>query len=100
MAAAKIDSALDLALTKAGARDVALTKHLIDRNIIKADGDSLIGLSEQLEKIKTDKAWLFCEDKKPAEQLPDISTGMSHGAPSSESVPLTLSGALKEHFNN
>ncbi len=101
MAAAKIDSALDLALTKAGARDIDLAKHCIDRSIIKVDsgspgGEKLIGLDEQLSKLKTDKAFLFAEDKPPAK---DISTGFSEGdAPSGSSAPTTLRGALSERY--
>lgn len=96
MAAAKIDSALDLALTKAGARDIDLAKHCIDRSIIKSDGEKLIGLDEQLSKLKTDKAFLFSEDKPPAK---DISTGFSEGdAPSGSSAPTTLRGALSERY--
>lgn len=98
MAAAKIDSALDLALTKAGAKDVGLAKHCIDRSIIKSDGEKLIGLDEQLTKLKTDKAFLFSEDKPPVK---DISTGFPEGsAPSPSSAPTTLRGALSEKYAN
>lgn len=101
MAAAKVDSALELALTKAGARDVSLAKHLIDRSIIKADGENLVGLTEQLDKIKSEKAWLFGEDKTPAAQLPAVNTGGDHNKGTAPvSAPVTLSGALKEHYSN
>ena len=36
---------------------------LLDRSIIKLDGDKLIGVTEQLDKLKTDKAFLFGDDK-------------------------------------
>lgn len=98
MAAAKIDSALDLALTKAGARDIELAKHCIDRSIIKEDSGKLIGLDEQLAKLKTDKAFLFSEDKPPVK---DISTGFPEGnAPAPSSAPATLRGALAEKYAN
>lgn len=98
MAAAKIDSALDLALTKAGARDVGLAKHCIDRSIIKEDNGKLIGLDEQLARLKTDKAFLFSEDKPPVK---DISTGFPEGsAPAPSSAPVTLRGALAEKYAN
>ncbi|MBQ8569335.1 MAG: phage scaffolding protein [Oscillospiraceae bacterium] len=99
MAAARIDSALELALTKAGAKDTALAKHLIDKSIIKEEGGKLMGLDEQLTKIKAEKSWLFGEDKKPAAQLPDVSTGAEMSKPASDNAPLTLSGALREHYN-
>lgn len=101
MAAAKVDSALELALTKAGAKDVSLAKHLIDRSIIKADGENLVGLSEQLDKIKSEKAWLFGENKTPAAQLPAVNTGGDHNKGTAPSeAPMSLSGALKEHYSN
>ena len=59
IAKAKLDSAVELALTKAGAKDVGLARHLIDTSILKLDGDKVVGLAEQLEKAKTDKAFLF-----------------------------------------
>lgn len=101
MAAAKVESALELALTKAGAKDVSLAKHLIDRSIIKSDGGNLMGLTEQLDKIKSEKSWLFGEDKTPAEQLPTVNTGGDHNRGTAPSAaPSTLSGALKEHYSN
>lgn len=101
MAAARLDNAVELALTKAGAKDVALTKHLIDRSIIKEDGGKLIGLEEQLNKIKTDKAWLFGEDKTPADQLPLVNTAGNHNSGSAPgAAPTTLAGALKEKYNS
>lgn len=58
IAKAKLDSAVELALTRAGAKDVDLARHLIDTSILKLDGDKVVGLAEQLEKAKTDKAFL------------------------------------------
>lgn len=83
IAAAKLNGAVELALTKAGAKDVALAKHLIDTSILKLDGDNVVGLAEQLEKAKSDKAFLFGED---VSKLPRISTGMDHTAPSGDSI--------------
>lgn len=101
MAAAKVENALELALTKAGAKDVSLAKNLIDRTIIKSDGGNLIGLSEQLDKIKSEKSWLFGEEKIPAEQLPTVNTGGDHNKGTAPSAaPVTLSAALKEHYSN
>ena len=75
---AKVDNAVALALTKAGAKDVELARHLIDTSVIKLDGDKVIGLSEQLEKAKTEKAFLFGGDE-PAKEYARIDTGFDHG---------------------
>lgn len=74
---AKVDNAVSLALTRAGAKDVDLARHLIDTSVIKLDGDKVLGLSEQLEKVKTDKAFLFGDD--PAKETARIDTGLDHG---------------------
>lgn len=80
--AARVDSAISLALTKAGARDVELAKHLIDPAVIKLDGGNVMGLAEQLDKIKSEKAFLF-GDEKPAAT---VSTGIDHTNPSQVSA--------------
>jgi len=75
-AALKLDNALSLALAGCGAKDADIVGKLLDRSIIKLGVDGkLIGVSEQLEKLKTDKAFLFGEDK-PADK-PANSTGMT-----------------------
>lgn len=76
IAKAKLDSAVELALTRAGAKDVDLARHLIDTSILKLDGDKVVGLAEQLEKAKTDKAFLFGDDAKETAR---IDTGIDHG---------------------
>ena len=68
---------MELALTKAGAKDVGLARHLIDTSILKLDGDKVVGLAEQLEKAKTDKAFLFGDE--PAKETARIDTGIDHG---------------------
>ena len=74
---AKVDNAVSLALTRAGAKDVDLARHLIDTSVIKLDGDKVLGLNEQLEKVKTDKAFLFGDE--PAKETARIDTGLDHG---------------------
>lgn len=74
---AKVDNAVSLALTRAGAKDVDLARHLIDTSVIKLDGDKVLGLNEQLEKVKNDKAFLFGDE--PAKETARIDTGLDHG---------------------
>ena len=59
LAAAKLDNALNLALMEAKARDPKLVKALLDMSIIKQDGDSLLGLKDQLESIVNTHGYLF-----------------------------------------
>lgn len=61
----KIDNAIEMALTKAGARNVGLTSKALDRDLISLDKDGMvIGLEEQIKKLQTseDTSFLF----KPA----------------------------------
>lgn len=74
----KVDNAVALALTRAGAKDVELARHLIDTSVIKLDGDKVMGLNEQLEKAKSEKAFLF-GGEEPAKETARIDTGLSHG---------------------
>ena len=81
-AALKLDNALGTALADSGAIDRDIVKGLIDRSIVKVNPDgSVTGLSEQLDKLKTDKAFLF----KAAESTAKIDTGIDHGS-TSESI--------------
>lgn len=60
IASLKLDNAVSLALGTSGALDSDIVKSLIDKSIVKLDDSGkLIGFNEQLEKIKTDKAFLF-----------------------------------------
>ena len=99
-AALKLDSALAKALAGCGARDADIVGKLLDRSIIKLDGDKLIGVSEQLERLKTDKAFLF-GDSKPPEDKPamTVQLGSQHTVPAGNSGAETLGAALAEHYN-
>lgn len=75
MAAVKLDSALNLALVNAKAKNPKLAKAALDMSIIKLDGENLIGLSEQLESLKKSDAYLFdVEDQSNAR----VNTGANH----------------------
>ena len=72
--AARLDSALDLSLIKAGARSTKALRGLLELDKIKLDGDELLGLSEQLEQVKKENSYLF-QDAAPER------TGMRQGGP-------------------
>lgn len=102
-AALKLDNALSKMLSTCGARDADIVGKLLDRSIIKLDGDKLIGVSEQLEKLKADKSFLFGDDKPdPAKANPTGMTaqlGAQHDKPAGNGGAETLGAALAEHYN-
>ena len=64
IAAVKLNSAVDLALVEAKAKNPKLAKAALDMSVIKLDGDKLLGLTEQLDTLKQSDAYLFEEEKK------------------------------------
>ena len=77
IAALKVDNAVELALVGAKARDVGIVKSQLDSSALKLGEDGkLEGLTEQLDKLKTDKAFLF---ESEAEGGVRIDTGLDHG---------------------
>ena len=80
IAALKLDKALELSLIGAKARDVGIAKSQIDSSLLKLGSDGkLTGLSEQLEKLKADKSFLF-EDNSSEPNGARIDTGIDHGS--------------------
>lgn len=66
----KLDNALDLALNKEGAKNSKLVKTLLNYDLLKMDNDNLIGLSEQLTKIKETDSYLFNGSEEPKKATP------------------------------
>lgn len=76
-AAMKLDNAIALALADSGALDKDIVRSQIDKSIVKIGEDGkLIGFNEQLDKLKTDKAFLFTAPEASAAK---IDTGIDHG---------------------
>ncbi len=100
-AALKLDSALAKALAGCGAKDADIVGKLLDRSIIKLGEDGkLIGVSEQLERLKSDKAFLFGDGKSPEEKpAMTVQLGSQHTAPVGSTGAETLGAALAEHYN-
>lgn len=77
IAALKVDKAVELALVGAKARDIGIVKSQLDSSVLKLGEDGkLMGLSEQLDKLRTDKAFLF---ESGSEGGVRIDTGLNHG---------------------
>ena len=77
LAAAKLNSAVDLELVARKAKNPKLAKAALDMSIIKLDGDNLIGLSEQLDKLKESDGYLF-DTEEENKGGASMSTGGNH----------------------
>lgn len=73
IAAAKLDSAVYMALVGAKAKNPKLAKAALDMSVVKMDGENLVGIKEQLDKLKESDAYLF-----EAEQPDNTQTGGAH----------------------
>ena len=71
----RLSGAISSALSAAGAKNLKAAEALIDKGAIEFDDSGVSGLSEQIEKIKSDCGYLFYES--------GASSGMRH-APSSQ----------------
>lgn len=65
--------AIELALRDAGALNSKAVKALLDTESIKLDGDTLLGLDDQLKTLQESDAYLFKQEEKP--NSPNIVVG-------------------------
>ena len=99
--ALKLDSALTLALADSGAIDKDIVKGLIDRSIIKLEDGKLVGVSEQLEKLKADKAFLFGGADEAAKSTGmTVQLGTQHTAPAGDTGGITIESAVKNFYES
>lgn len=88
----KFDYALDAALTAAKVRNPKAVRPFLDLNLMKLDGETISGLEEQLNRIRTSDGYLFAE-------LPAERTGMRHtGTESTVSKREEANAALRSAF--
>lgn len=86
LTALKFDHALETALTGAKAKNAKAVRALLQMDALKlneADG-SILGLKEQLEKVKTDNDYLFTSDTPD----PQLSLGGNHKPLNMDAVTL------------
>lgn len=99
IAAVKRDSAIDLALTAAKAKNPKAAKALLNLEGVKLDGEKLLGLDEQLAKLKTSDAYLFGDaesDKAKEKTGPgSVNTGGEHGDTGIDNVDKFMAAAYK-----
>ena len=100
LAKIKLDNALELALTTAGARNNLAVKALLKMENIKMDNDKVIGLTEQIEELKKTSDYLF----KVEDKTPPAPTGTTPANPNGSGNPaepkITLGSALGAIYNN
>lgn len=59
IAGLKLEAALDTTLLSAKARNPKAVKALLDMDTVKLDGDKVLGLSEQIERLQESDGYLF-----------------------------------------
>ena len=100
LAKIKLDNALELALTSAGAKNNIAVKALLKMDNIKMDNDKVIGLTEQIEELKKTSDYLF----KIEEKAPEVPAGKTPANPNNDGNPvepkITLGSALGKIYNN
>ena len=99
--ALKMENAISKTLAGCGAKDADIVGKLLDRSIIKLDGDKLVGVSEQIERLKADKGFLFGgadEAAKPTGMT--VQLGTQHTNPAGNTGGDTLRSAIEEHYKN
>ena len=91
ISAARLDNALNLALVEAKAKNPKLAKGALDLSLLKLDGEKLLGLDEQLKKLRETDGYLFEEDKAPGR----VESGREHGDPLGEGLDKFAAAAMK-----
>lgn len=92
--ALKFDYALNDALKSAKVRDAVSVKAHLKTDALKLDGESILGLKEQLETLKSEKDFLFESDEKP----PKFSTGTPGVQTDTQKGKEAANNALRELF--
>jgi len=100
----KRDSAIDAAITKAGAQNVKAVRALLgDLSDVKVNDDGVTGLSDKISSLKKDNGWAFKPDSnnKPSEDTGGVVLGNGYitGAPQGNGVD-GLTGVEKAFFNS
>ena len=94
----QFDHILENALILAKAKDPKLVKVLLEGDALKLKGDEIIGLKEQLDKIKLEKDYLFNSDDTEKEPVIVKSTKSTKGTTSSVSKEDFMSMSYAERF--
>lgn len=80
-----VENAANLALTKHGAKNPKAVKALLNLENAKMDGDTIVGLEEQLTKLKETDAYMFNVEQKPS--IAGTQPNSGSGAPANTPPP-------------
>ena len=94
IATLQFNHALDGALSGAKAKNVKAVKALLNMEGLKLNGEEIVGLNDQLAKLKTDNDYLF----EGAKQPPAVFAGKAGDPPAAGSPALDLRAALSEKY--
>lgn len=94
---AKLNSKIQLAVAKSGARSEKALMGMLDRDKITVDDKGEIkGLDEQIEALKKEDAFLF-ETEPPKKK--DVNLGGGHVTPAPKNEVTTLADAVADYYN-
>ena len=97
LAALKKQNAVETSLLSENIQDLKAIKAYIDFDVVKvADDGSVTGLKEQVDKLKTEKAFLFKSQQTEPQPQKIISTGVSHNNQPGANAAFTISEAIAE----
>lgn len=95
----KLDTALEGALTKAGARNTKALRGLLDMDKIKFENDTLTGLDEQIEDIKKENDYLF-ESSQTKPKFSQSTPGAPAGVSKEDFSKMSYNERLKLYNDN
>lgn len=84
IAALKLSSAIDTDLMKAKVKNLKVVKGCLDTSRIRLDGDTLLGLSEQLDELRSSDGYLF--ENEDGRAVSFAGTGLPAGKSGSEDL--------------
>jgi hypothetical protein len=96
------DFALKDALTGAKAKNPKAVEALLNKEIIKLDGDKLLGLDEQLKNLKESDSYLFEAEQQQQQQQQQTNVKFTVGTHQSNpggNAPTSLADALAKRFS-
>ena len=97
----KFDYALSAALNKAKAKNNIAVKALLNMDGLKLSGDEIVGLNEQLDKIKSENGYLFNADSTaPPPSFGRSTPGASGNAHGGDDLQQRANAAIRSLFTN
>lgn len=89
-----LDHAVESRLMNEGAVDVRAVRALLDMSKVKQDGETLLGLDDQIAAIKKDKPWAFPEKEQSTPKIDGVVPAGSAPKSSEQSDLAMINGLL------